>query len=47
MKELIVQSRFWNSPYRVVVHNVSENTITVNEQTFNWDYFFQVNRIVE
>jgi hypothetical protein len=46
MKEITVQSEFWNSPKRVVLHNESDNTIHVNGHVFTWNNFFQVNRIV-
>lgn len=47
MRELIVQTKFWNGPYRVVQHDESDNTIHVNSQVFPWEYFFQVNKIVD
>ena len=46
MKEITVQSEFWNSPKRVVLHDESDNTINVNGHVFTWNNFFQVNRIV-
>lgn len=46
MKEIVVKTKFWNGPTRVVFHNEETNTIHVNGHTFNWDYFFQVNELI-
>lgn len=46
MKAITVQSKFWNSPKREVIHNVSDNTIQVDKYTYSWDYFFEVNKLV-
>lgn len=46
MNELITQSKFWNSPYRIVIHNTSDNSIQSGKHIFSWNNFFEVNKIV-
>lgn len=48
LKPIKVKNKFWeNSPVRTVYHNMENNTILVDRHTFNWNYFFKTNVLVE